>query len=242
MRSPENPHPEVENPEVTVNFAGHDVELLLANRAEVLLALEHLSMEAMRLPAEDHSLISFDANDYRLLRVEELRMSALAAAEKVKSTHVPFHFNPMTSRERRVIHLALRNEKELRSESVGVGPGRAVVVVPADMPTPPAPPMPPRVRIPGDRDRGRPCATRSRGQASRDGQSSLRVGMTGVRAAPLVSTMNLRDTIVAISTPLARGGFGVIRLSGSRSREIAGRILRFTDKRIGVSWAANWPN
>src|SRR5690349_19465024 len=135
LRTSENPHPEVENPDVTVNFAGEDVELLLANRGELLLALEHLSMEALRLPAEDHSLISFDANDYRLLRVEELRMSALAAADKVKRTRVPFHFNPMSSRERRVIHLALREEKDLRSESVGVGPGRAVVIIPADMPT-----------------------------------------------------------------------------------------------------------
>lgn len=141
LRSSTNPHPEVENPEVTVLFAGTDVDLLLENRAELLLALEHLSMEALRLPPEDHSLISFDANDYRLLRVEELRMSALAAADKVKKTRVPFHFNPMSSRERRVIHLALRDEKELRSESVGVGPFRAVVVIPADMPTPPAPPV-----------------------------------------------------------------------------------------------------
>ena len=144
LHAPENPHPEVENPEVTVQFSGSDVELLLENRAELLLALEHLSMEAMHLPPEDHSRISFDANDYRLLRMEELRMSALAAADKVKRTHVPFHFNPMTSRERRVIHLALREEKELRSESVGVGPTRAVVVIPADMPTPPAPPSTPR--------------------------------------------------------------------------------------------------
>jgi spoIIIJ-associated protein len=142
LLSLQNPHPEVENPEVTVKFSGEDVDLLLANRAELLLALEHLAMEAIRLPAEDHSLISFDANDYRLLRVEELRMSAMAAADKVKRTHVPFHFNPMSSRERRVIHLALRDEKELRSESLGVGPGRAVVIVPADMPTPPAPPAP----------------------------------------------------------------------------------------------------
>ncbi len=144
LRTPENPHPEVENPEVTVNFSGPDVDLLLENRGELLLALEHITMEALRLPAEDHSLISFDANDYRLLRVEELRLSALAAADKVKRTHAPFHFNPMSSRERRVIHLALRDEKELRSESVGVGPARAVVVIPADMPTPPAPPAPPR--------------------------------------------------------------------------------------------------
>jgi len=57
LRQSENPHPEVENPEVTVVFAGRDVDLLLANRAELLLALEHLSMEALRVPAEDHSLI-----------------------------------------------------------------------------------------------------------------------------------------------------------------------------------------
>jgi spoIIIJ-associated protein len=122
FRTPENPHPEVENPDVTVSFKGADVDLLLENRAELLLALEHLSMEAIRLPAEDHSLLSFDANDYRLLRMEELRLSAMAAADKVKHTGVPFHFNPMSSRERRVIHLALREEKELRSESLGVGP------------------------------------------------------------------------------------------------------------------------
>ncbi|MBV9035474.1 MAG: single-stranded DNA-binding protein [Acidobacteriaceae bacterium] len=157
LQAPENPHPEVENPEVTVQFSGSDVELLLANRAELLLALEHLSMEAMHLPPEDHSLISFDANDYRLLRIEELRMSALAAADKVKRTHVPFHFNPMTSRERRVIHLALREEKELRSESVGVGPTRAVVIVPADMPTPPAPPSSPRGPRPSGGARGGPA-------------------------------------------------------------------------------------
>jgi spoIIIJ-associated protein len=164
LKTPENPHPEVENPEVTVHFSGPDVELLLENRAELLLALEHISMEALHMPAEDHSLISFDANDYRLLRMEELRMSALAAAEKVKRTHTPFFFNPMSSRERRVIHLALRDEKELRSESVGVGPTRAVVVVPADMATPPAPPVAPRPfpgsgRPPGGRggfDRGGP--------------------------------------------------------------------------------------
>ena len=129
LRTGENPHPEVENPEVTVRFQGPDVELLLNNRAELLLALEHISMEALRIPAEDHSLISFDANDYRLLRIEELRMSALAAADKVKRTHVPFHFNPMSSRERRVIHLALREETDLRSESVGFGPARAVVIL-----------------------------------------------------------------------------------------------------------------
>lgn len=167
LHTGENPHPEVENPEVTVRFQGADVELLLTNRAELLLALEHLSMEALRIPPEDHSMISFDANDYRLMRVEELRMSALAAAEKVKRTRTPFHFNPMTSRERRVIHLALRGEKDLRSESVGFGPARAVVIVPADMPTPPAPPVFVHGSQRGSRGGGYRGEDRHRGGSSR---------------------------------------------------------------------------
>ncbi len=172
LTTPSNPHPEVENPEVTVVFSGEDVGLLLLNRAELLLALEHISMEALRLPAEDHSLISFDANDYRMMRVEELRMSALAAAEKVKRSRVPFHFNPMSSRERRIIHLALRDEKELRSESLGVGPTRAVVVVPADMPTPPAPPPPPRgFNRPGGNGPGGPPRPGSSSRGPREGGS-----------------------------------------------------------------------
>ncbi len=50
--------------------------------------------------------------------------------------------------------------------------------------------------------------------------------------------MNLRDTIVAISTPIARGGLGVIRLSGPRSREIAARILRFHGQAHWRSWTS----
>jgi spoIIIJ-associated protein len=131
---------DVETPDVAVKFSGPDVDLLLTNRAELLLALEHVTMEMLRMPSEDHSRISFDANDYRLLRIEELRLSAVTAAEKVKRTGVPFRFNPMNSRERRVIHLALRGETAVRSESAGSGPGRQVVVYPAGMASLPEPP------------------------------------------------------------------------------------------------------
>lgn len=137
-------NPDIENPEVMVKFSGTDVDLLLMNRAELLLALEHVTMEALRMPSEDHSRLSFDANDYRMLRIAELRMSAGAAAEKVKHTNEPFRFNPMNSRERRVIHIALRNETELRSESAGMGAYRHVIVYPAGMASLLEPPPPPR--------------------------------------------------------------------------------------------------
>ena len=163
----ETPHPDFENPDLMVRFTGPDVELLLANKAELLLALEQLTMEAIGAAAEEHSRICFDANDHRILRIEELRMSALAAAERVKKTRVPFHFSPMNSRERRILHLALRDQTEVRSESVGEGQIRQVVIVPAGMTTLPEPIIPPRPRPEGppggrpgssrygDRDRGR---------------------------------------------------------------------------------------
>jgi spoIIIJ-associated protein len=173
--------PDFERPDTSVVFSGRDVDLLLANRAELLLAVELLAMEALRIPSEHHSRLSFDANDYRLLRIEELRMSAAVAAEKVKRTGVPFYFNPMSSRERRILHLALRNETELRSESAGLGPHRQVVVYPAGMPSRPAPEPPPfRPRgfgssgngPRGDRggSRGGPGGGRDRGRAQRSGR------------------------------------------------------------------------
>ena len=148
-------HPDFENPDLVVRFTGPDVELLLANKAELLLALEQLTMEALRMAPEEHSRICFDANDHRMLRIQELRMSAQAAADRVKKTHAPFHFSPMNSRERRILHLALRGETEVRSESVGEGPIRQVVVVPADMKTLPEPIRPPRPRPEDDRPRDR---------------------------------------------------------------------------------------
>jgi spoIIIJ-associated protein len=139
IESGSNSFEDFETPDILVKFSGPDVDLLLENKAELLLALEQLTTEALRMPADEHSMLCFDANEHRLMRIEELRLSALTAAEKVKKTRVPFLFSPMNSRERRIIHLALRNETGIRSESVGQAPNRQVAIVPADMKELPAP-------------------------------------------------------------------------------------------------------
>lgn len=164
----ETPHPDFENPDLMVRFTGADVDLLLGNKAELLLALEQLTMEAIGMAPEEHSRICFDANDRRILRIEELRMSAQAAADRVKKSRQPFHFSPMNSRERRILHLALRDETDVRSESVGEGPIRQVVIVPAEMKTLPEPVIPPKPRPELDSSGGRP-GFRDRGRGGRDG-------------------------------------------------------------------------
>ncbi len=125
-------NPDLISPDLMVAFEGPDVDLLLAYRGELLLALEQLTMEALRVPHGERYRLIFDANDYRMMRIEELRLSAVTAAEKVKSAGAPFHFHPMTSRERRIVHLALRDDADVTTVSEGVAPNRHAVVYAAE--------------------------------------------------------------------------------------------------------------
>jgi spoIIIJ-associated protein len=65
------------------------------------------------------------------MRREELRLMAQVAAERVIDTGDPFALNPMSPRERRIVHLALRDRPGVRTQSEGMGPDRKVVIFPA---------------------------------------------------------------------------------------------------------------
>ena len=121
-----------EKPEILVDFSGPDSTLLLDHGGELLRALELLAIEMLRLPSGEHEKISFDCRNHRSMRLEELRMAASVAADKVRKTGAPYYFAPMSSRERRIVHLALRDHSDLRTESDGEGLRRCVVVYPAD--------------------------------------------------------------------------------------------------------------
>jgi len=117
-------------PEIVADLDGRDKELLLERNAEVLKAIEHLAFRALRLDAAHHEKIHLDCGGYRALRFEELRMTARVAAERVQTSRQPFRLNPMSSRERRIVHLALKEVPGVRTESVGMGEERQVVIHP----------------------------------------------------------------------------------------------------------------
>src|SRR5215469_5752210 len=117
--------------EVFADLDGRDKEILLARGGEVLKALEHLAFRALRLEPAFHEKIHLDCAGYRALRFEELRMTARVAAERVMTSRQPFQLNPMSSRERRIVHLALKDFPGVRTESVGTGEERQVVIHPA---------------------------------------------------------------------------------------------------------------
>jgi spoIIIJ-associated protein len=127
-------------PEITVEFTGSDTPLLVARNGELLLAIEHIAAKILRLEPEEHDRISFDAQAFKATRNQELALMAEIAIQKVQTTGRPFSFAPMTSRERRILHLSLA-KSGLPTASSGEGPGRFVVLYPEGLqPSQPAGP------------------------------------------------------------------------------------------------------
>jgi spoIIIJ-associated protein len=120
--------------EVSVTFTGEDQELLLEANAELLLSLEHIAHRWLRLDPRLHDRVRFDCGEYRATRLAELKLSARVAAQRVRETGQPFQFNPMSSRERRIVHLELSGAAGVRTESEGSGDRRQLVVYPAAPP------------------------------------------------------------------------------------------------------------
>lgn len=144
-----------------VECKGPDAALLLDRNAELLRALEHMAAKILRLETEEHDRVSFDTNGYKAGRVQTLRTTAQAAIATVSATQRPFQFPPMNSRERRMLHLVLR-DSGLQTASSGEGPQRFVVLYPQGY------------RVPGQ----------NRGGPQRDERPSERTGGDGTYRRP----------------------------------------------------------
>jgi len=112
---------------VKVVFEGEDAPILLARNAEVLHALEYLCGKIFEKQGKK---IEMDCNGYRAIREEELRLMALTAAENVKRLGKPYKLSPMSPEERRIVHLCVAEDPQIRTESEGFGENRKVVLYP----------------------------------------------------------------------------------------------------------------
>jgi spoIIIJ-associated protein len=122
---------EPEEPELIIDLSGRDSDLLLERGAALLNALEYLVLKGARLEEELFGKITFDCRDWRRLRAQELQLMAQIAAEQVIATGNHFTLNPMSPRDRRIIHLALKGQPQVRTVSEGQGSERKVVILPA---------------------------------------------------------------------------------------------------------------
>lgn len=114
--------------ECLLDLSGPDAELLQAEGGELLQALQHLVTQAFgRMLPEGQRLVC-DVEGFRATREAELRAMANHAANRVRTSGLPFVFGEMNPNERRIIHLTLADAEDLFTESVGEGSARKLKV------------------------------------------------------------------------------------------------------------------
>lgn len=115
---------------IRVEISGQGLGVLIGRRGSTLDALQYLAHVAGTRWTGDPRPVVIDADGYRRRREEGLRRLALRLAQRVRRTGHPVALRPMSARERRIVHLALRDDPHVRTESVGEEPFRKVVIRP----------------------------------------------------------------------------------------------------------------
>ncbi len=117
---------------ITVNLSGPDRAYLLSNTASLLNSMEYLANKVFRTGKEARiASIVLDSDQYRRHRESELTLLADMAAKKVLAQRKALTLQPMTPRERRIVHLALAVIPGVRSQSDGEGDNRSITIHPA---------------------------------------------------------------------------------------------------------------
>ena len=114
---------------IRVEIEGPDRELFLERRGEGLLSLQVLlgrvaAQEGISRP------VFVDSECFRQGREEEIAEIAILAAEKVKKMKEPQKLRPMDPYERRLVHIALKDDPDVETESEGEGFEKRVVIHP----------------------------------------------------------------------------------------------------------------
>lgn len=111
-----------------LNLSGDDSSLALSENGELLDALETILFQVYGRELDREHRFVCDADGFRQTRKSELIAMARFAAQNVRKTGRPFTFGVLNSTERRVIHLALQSEEDLKTESIGIGRDRRLQV------------------------------------------------------------------------------------------------------------------
>ena len=111
-----------------LDLSGHDAHFALAENGEMLDALETVLFQAFGRELEREHRFVVDAEGFRRTRRSELHAMARFAGDQVRKNGRPFTVGVLNSTERRVIHLALQQEDDLATESVGEGRERRLQV------------------------------------------------------------------------------------------------------------------
>ena len=102
--------------------------ILIGKNGKTLQALNELARLAVSSKFKKRFRILLDINDYKDGKYSRVAFAARKAAKEVQKTKMDATLEPMPADERRVVHNALANFSNIKTESAGEGHHRAVVI------------------------------------------------------------------------------------------------------------------
>lgn len=115
---------------VLVNIQGNDLSILIGRQAETLNALQYIVGLIVCKELGKSIPISIDVEGYRSRREQQIRQLARRMADQAIKTGRRQVLEPMPSNERRLIHIELRDNPHVNTESIGEEPRRKVTIIP----------------------------------------------------------------------------------------------------------------
>ncbi len=119
-----------DRPTLWVSLAGKDADALVGPRARNLHSVQYLFRALIYHRVDGDYNVVVDADGYRRRRRRSLESMAQAKADEAVEKGQTVRLRPMPAHERRIIHIVLRDDERVTTESVGKGQDRAVTIVP----------------------------------------------------------------------------------------------------------------
>lgn len=116
---------------VLLSIKLEDPQVLIGKKGETLGMLQHLLVKMAKKIAGEEIKVSLDINDYKKRKTVFLKELAQITADEVALNKKDKELEAMPSYERRIIHMLLKERKDVITESVGEGEDRRIVIKPA---------------------------------------------------------------------------------------------------------------
>ncbi len=131
VRAPQTPGDGVGMATAVLDVDGDDaLSVLIGRRGETLASLQYLVNLSISHRGRGQTVIGIDVQGYRRRREDALVDLARRMADQVRQTRQSFTLEPMPPAERRIVHLALAEDPDVMTVSIGEGEGRKVAITP----------------------------------------------------------------------------------------------------------------
>jgi spoIIIJ-associated protein len=117
--------------QVNLVIEGEDAGLLIGKQGQTLEALQYLVTKILSKQTKRKPRVVIDIESYRERHKQSLIELALKQGEKAKRIGKPVTLNPMNAHDRRIVHLALQQDKEIKTKSRGEGLYKKIIIYPA---------------------------------------------------------------------------------------------------------------